>query len=437
MFRGVRAAAKRSVSADVDTLHRRVRTKSAETNVIAWPVESAARTLRRGTNGAGGTMAEREGPDLIRRLVVSGLGQWAAAWDELVTQAAVPSPFLRSWWLNAMTGDRSEFILVLEGDKLIGGLALERRHRVFGVPVYRFAGSGTLCPDHLDLLAKRGRELIVQPAIDEWFTRPGSRVLDLDGLVEDALLQRTFDTAATTVTAVAPFDELPASATEYLATISANLRKTLRRTQRRLSAAGVIHRRISYRNADDADDAAAALHEFTRLQQLRGGRRALLREMPRLIPALLAGLARGEVQIDILETADRAILVLISLRLGEAVRLYQSARVLDYEFRDAEAVTLLEVVRQACEDGCRELDLLRGDETYKSRFVRRKRDLRSLRVAHGLPGVAVLAALQALRRLRRLAGQVRRWLRTRRGSGFSEASAARGAADGARQSRPA
>ena len=361
-------------------------------------------------------MAEHEKPVTIRRLVVSRLGQWSEPWDELVMQAAVPSPFLRSWWLSAVTAGRSEFILVLEADKLIGGLALERRHRVF--PVYRFAGSGTLCPDHLDLLAKPGRESVVQCAIVQWFTRPGSRVLDLDGLVENSLLEQTFASAWTATTDVAPWGELPASATEYLATLSSNLRKTLRQAQRRSSAAGISHRRISYRDARREDDAAAAaLHEFTRLQELRGDRRALLREMPRLTPALMAGLDRGEVQIDVLESPERVILVLISFRLGEAIRLYQSARLLDYELRDAEALTLLEVVRQACEDGRREVDLLRGDEAYKSRFVRRKRDLRSLRVAHGLLGVTVLAALQTLRRLRRMAGQVRRWLRTQRGFG--------------------
>ena len=361
-------------------------------------------------------MAERDGPDVIRRLVVPGLGQWAAAWDELVVQAAVPSPFLRSWWLNAVAGDKSEFILVLEGDDLVGGLALERRHRL-GVPVYRFPGSGTLCPDHLDLLAKRGREPAVQRSIDEWFSRPGSRVLDLDGLAENSLLEPTFANARTTTIDVAPWDELPTSASEYIATLSSNLRKTLRQTQRRFSEAGVSHRRISCSNPRCGDDAAAALHEFTRLQELRGGRGALLREMPRLIPALMAGLDRGEVQLDVLKTADRVILVLISFQLGGAVRLYQSARLLDREWRDALAVTLLEVVRQACENGCRELDLLRGDESYKPRFVRQKRAIRRLRAAHGLLGAAILAVLEAILLLRSVAGRVRRRLRTQRGLG--------------------
>jgi CelD/BcsL family acetyltransferase involved in cellulose biosynthesis len=357
-------------------------------------------------------MAEHEGRTSIRRLIVPRLGDTAATWDDLVTQAAVPSPFLRSWWLDAVADEKSEFILVLDAGTVVGGIALERRRRVLGVPIYRFAGSGALCPDHLDLLAARGKEGIVRAAITEWFTQSGSRVLDLEGLVEDSLLEQTFPAARTTTTDLAPWDQLPASAAEYVVTLSANLRKTLRQTKRRFAAAGVSHRRISYRNASRGDNAAAAaLDEFTELQKLRGGRGALLRETPRLVPALMVGLDRGEVRIDILETDDRVILVLISFQLARAVRLYQSARRLDDEWRDALAVALLEVVRQACEDGCRELDLLRGDESYKSRFVRRKRQIRHLRAAHGLFGAVILATMGAFRRLRNLAGRVRRRLR--------------------------
>ena len=42
-------------------------------------------------------------------------------------------------------------VLVVEDAALVGGLALERVRRL-GVSRYRFAGSGALCPDHLDLL---------------------------------------------------------------------------------------------------------------------------------------------------------------------------------------------------------------------------------------------------------------------------------------------
>jgi CelD/BcsL family acetyltransferase involved in cellulose biosynthesis len=365
--------------------------------------------------GTGDAVTHSDGPSPARSLVVNCLGTWAAAWDELVTQAHVPTPFLRSWWLGAVAGKNSVFVLFLDGDTLIGGLALERRSRVLGVPIYQFSGSGDLCPDHLDVLAARGKESTVSRAVAEWLRRPGSRVLDLDGLVETSLLEATFGSATTTVIDVAPWDELPATDAEYFASRSANLRKTLGRAQRRLLAAGITHRRITNGKLDDA---AVALREFVLLQQDRGGRGALLKEVPRLTAALVAGLAAGEVRIDVLESVDRVVLVEISFQIEGAVRVYQSARALDHNLRDASGVVLLEIVRQACAEGCRELDLLRGAEPYKARFVHHARRVKRLRVAHGARGAIVLTALKVVTSSRGVAGAARRLLRTQRGAGF-------------------
>lgn len=370
-------------------------------------------------------MTSCDGAAAIRRIAATSLGRWTAAWDELVAQAEVPTPFLRSWWLQAVVGEHPVFVLVFEGDALIGGLALERRRRVLGVPVYQFIGSGTLCPDHLDVLAAPGTESAVGRAIAEWFTQPGSRVLDLAGLVENSRLEATFGSAGASVIDVAPWDELPTDG-DYLAMVSPNLRKTLRRSQRRLIEGGITHRRVANGEADNSSG-EAALREFVRLHHERGGRDALLREMPRLAPALLAGLAAGEVQIDILESADRVVLVWISFRIDGAVRAYQSARLVDRDLPNLDAVALLEVVRQARADGCHELDLLRGGEPYKARFVRRQREVKRLRVSHGVLGATVLAALETLTRARAVAGSLRRKLWAQRGEGFGGRSRRRAA----------
>ena len=359
-------------------------------------------------------MPQRARPCAIDCRVVPALGAWAEAWDELAAQAAVPSPFLRSWWLTAVAGENPEFLLIIQGATLIGGLALERRRKVFAVPLYRFVGSGTLCPDHLDLLAARGKEGPVRDAFLDWFARPGSRVLDLDGLVENSLLSSMFGRKATTVIDVAPWTELPSDGAAYVAALSSNLRKTLRQARHRLDAANVHHRRVP---AGDMAATAVALKEFLHLQAQRDDRKALRREMPKLMSALMTGTAAGDVQIDVLESGDRAVLVLISFRLGGAVRAYQSARGLDRDIRDAGYVALVELAKQACADGYRELDLLRGNEGYKSRFARRQRAICRLRVAHGSLGAVLLGALEMLTRMRGVAGRVRRSLKAHRGFG--------------------
>lgn len=347
----------------------------------------------------------------LRVVTAGSLGDWIVAWDELVAQAKVPSPFLRSWWLGAVASGKSIFLLVLEGDSLIGGLAIEQRRRPFGVPVYQFIGSGKMSPDHLDALAAPGKELVVGRAIAAWFTQSGSRVFDLDGVVEHSLLEAIFGSARMSIIDVAPWDELPADAAEYFAALSTDLRSVIRRAQRRLAAAGITHRVITSRDSNAAELTRMALREFVRLQQQRGDRKALLREMPRLGPAVVAGVAAGDVYIHTLASVDRVVLVTISFRINGAVRSYQTARLLDHEFRSAPAVALLEEVRQACADGAHELDMLRGAEPYKARFVHRQRNVLRLRVAHGRLGTVVLAALSSLARARGAVGRLRRGVR--------------------------
>ncbi len=211
----------------------------------------------------------------VRCLTVHSLGEWAESWDTLVSKTPVPTPFLRSWWLAAVAERDAEFLLFLRDGALVGGLAIEQRRRVLGVPVYRFCGSGPLCPDHLDLLVDRHhRPAVCRALYDDWWTRPGSRVLDLDGVVEGSVLEAMFGPAATRPIDIAPWDELPADAADFLAARSPNVRKALRQAQRRFAAAGVTHRRIA------PDEIDRALLDFQRLQQARGDREVLLSELP-------------------------------------------------------------------------------------------------------------------------------------------------------------
>jgi hypothetical protein len=41
----------------------------------------------------------------------------------------VPTPFSRSWWLAAVAGPNTEFLLFFSDDALVGGLAIEQRCR--------------------------------------------------------------------------------------------------------------------------------------------------------------------------------------------------------------------------------------------------------------------------------------------------------------------
>src|ERR1700722_20035239 len=118
-------------------------------------------------------------------LDVPHLDGWASQWDQLVDSSPLPSPFLRSWWLDGTSGSGSHFLLVVDDAQLLGGLALEQRHPASRI---RVMGDGSLCPDHLDLLAAHGEEATVVSHLGEWLCRPGGRLFDLRGIRADSRL---------------------------------------------------------------------------------------------------------------------------------------------------------------------------------------------------------------------------------------------------------
>jgi CelD/BcsL family acetyltransferase involved in cellulose biosynthesis len=251
-------------------------------------------------------------------VVTRELGAWRESWDELVERAPVPSPFLRSWWLETAGGVNLRFMLVVEDGVLIGGLAVERRRRI-GLSQYRFASSGVLCPDHLDLLCALGRLPSVASAVRAWLNRPGSRLLDLRGLVEDSALKAALDTARVTPIDVAPWEPLSGAMSEYLGARSSGFRRQARTTRRRLAELGVQHHRVTAREFD------LAMRDFRALHTARGDRTELLAQVPRLEKALAAGLARGEIEIHVLRAGSDPVAVSVSFLVAGRLSLYQSA----------------------------------------------------------------------------------------------------------------
>ncbi len=339
------------------------------------------------------------------------LGKWAASWHRLVTTASVPSPFMHSWWLEAVASKPVTYLLVVDQGELLGGFALQR-HGALGLTAFRTPGPTSLCPDHLDLLVAAGHEQVVRAAIATWFAGHRSVIVDIRGVVEKSHLELALPRARVKVLDVAPWACVPSGGSAYLAGLSSRLRRQVRRAERRMASHNLASHTICL------DEFDSTLRDFERLQGARGDRRALLAEMPRLGPALRAGMAAGEVRIDVLQASGDTVAVSISFVIAGRLRLYQSARSFAPEFRDVGSMLLFYVIGQACDDGCREVDFLRGAEPYKLRFTDRERRVLHLRAAHGARANAILHVLVQLERARKAAGAARRWYRDQRGAGL-------------------
>src|SRR6201995_1141872 len=180
-------------------------------------------------------------------LDVPRLNGWAAQWDQLVESSPLRSPFRRSWWWPGAGGRARHFLLVVDGKRLLGGLALEKRHPLLSV---RMMGDGSLCPDHLDLLAAPGHEAAVVSLLRDWLCRPGERLFDLKGIrAGSRLIEALPGRVRRQPMAVAHFTSMPDSQEAYRATLPSQFHNNLRVGAKRLSAEGVTHQTIRGREA--------------------------------------------------------------------------------------------------------------------------------------------------------------------------------------------
>ena len=312
-------------------------------------------------------------------LDVPDLGTWAAQWDRLVDSSDLPSPFLRSWWLTGVAGPGRHFLLVVEQDRLIGGLAVEMRRPITRI---RMMGDGPLCPDHLDLLAAPGHEAAVISLLRDWFCRPGQRLLDLRGIrAGSRLVEALPGRVRRGPMAVAPFAPLPASPEAYLASLPAQFRKNLRVTAKRLAAEGVAHETIRGPAVVQGLDTLRELHETQ-----WGSRSNFLPVLDRFSVGFAGGCAADEVVVHELRKDHLVIATVTAFEVAGRVSLYQSARLTDRRWRDATTLLLSAIIDDACARGFKEVDFLRGEESYKARFTQHHREMVRLTAGQGSVG---------------------------------------------------
>lgn len=341
-------------------------------------------------------------------MVTAHLGDRVPAWDRLADRVSPPSPFLRSWWLQHVEEEQPLFVLVLDGDELLGGVAL-RVDRWLGVRRLRMLGGGVLCGDHLDAVHAAGQRAVVVRSLAGWLAGCGPVLLDLAGLVEGSLVAEAVGVASQPLD-VAPYGVVPAELRQdYLATRSRNLRRSAGRADRRLAADGYAPEAVV------ASELAATMARFEELHRDRSDRGPLLAERAALEHCLAAGLEAGEVRLDVLRRgAEAPIAVSVAFWVERRLSLYQVARSMAPEHDEAGTVLILHVVEDAVRRGAVEIDLLRGDEAYKLRLVDAVRPLHRVRHARGVVPRLLLTLLTASASARRHVATARSGVSARR-----------------------
>ncbi len=322
----------------------------------------------------------------MRVQVVPRLGALAKAWDELVERQEVPSPFLASWWLDHAAGGEPAIVCCFDGDELVGGAAfeLDRMGRgPLGLDRVRCLGHGPLAPDHLDVVADPGHRADVVDRVVGWLQRPGTRLIDLDGLLATSELPGRLG-AEILRRDVAPVVDLPSTADELLARLPGQLRNTIKRARKRLEKAGYEHR------VAEPGEARRALAELARLHDARWSDDSVFLEAwSRFEAAAVAGIEAGRVQVHELVGPDGVVATELDLLAGDRMCFYQAGRSLEPEHRGAGSVLKFAAASDAIRLGLAEYDLLRGDESYKGQWATRRRDLVRAVASHGAVAAAV------------------------------------------------
>jgi len=341
------------------------------------------------------------------------LAPYANDWDRL--SAGVP---FRSWaWLSAWwrhygqaaddehPAARLFVTAVFDHDDTLVGLA----------PWYldcsgawcrllRPLGSGEVCSDYLTVLCQVGMEDQLTQALAERLTewahaenRDPQRwdLLELTGCdAHDPLIERLAQHLAKQGNTIHRHPgpncwriELPTNWDDYLATLSKNHRKKLRRLQRQMVETGraVLH------SVERLDELPAAIEI---LIDLHGRRRRSLGEPGCFASARFAAFHRevmpellrnGQLQLHWLELDGQPAAAEYQLAGDGVVYAYQAGVDPDALQKQPGRLMIMLTLRRAIEAGYRTFDFLRGDEPYKAQFRAAPRGAFTLRAAPDRP----------------------------------------------------
>ena len=321
--------------------------------------------------------------------VVDRLDDVCPDWDDLVDKSRFPSPFLRSWWVDGIgagPGGVLRIPLVFDGDELIGGIPLAQHRLRRALPWLRSVEMS----DSSAIASAPGREPEVLQALRQWLGSQRTMIdvwCSIPGSAADFMPYPRWILAQT----VAPYENLPGTFDDYLASRSHDWRSTIRRTLRAAERRGWAVRCVEAGDIDNAVQRLMGLH----IRQW--GVSELAGQQTRFARAARAGAERGELVVFELVDGDSTVASQVWLEVAGCSYFYQGGRLSNVP--SAGIILFASAIERACRIGQRRMDLLRGDEDYKAHWARQANTVLHLRGTTGrlLPRlVGAVAVRQAL-----------------------------------------
>ena len=363
-------------------------------------------------------MTSAPGTRVVRFRSLDGAAVRAADWDRLARGVPFRSwAWTSHWWRHygegqdRHGGNRSLFTLgvVDPAGSLVGIAPWYVESSVAEGRVVRFLGTGEVCSDYLSVLCAPGMEDTVGAALADWLTAanapeadpPADRgpdrrdqdrwdLLELTGVdAEDTavgrLAQQLEGRGNTVHRRGGPSFwriELPAGWDEYLARLSKDHRKRVRRSVRGVLASGrvAVHRAERLDELSEARDVLVDLHQRRRRSLEEPGCFASSRFAAFHRDVMADLLRNGQLHLRWLELDGRPIVAEYALAGDGVIYAYQSGVDPDALEHSPGRLSNIVMLREAIEQGYRALDFLRGDEPYKPHWRARPRPSVEIRV---------------------------------------------------------
>ncbi len=325
------------------------------------------------------------------------VGRRREAWNRLVEKMARPSIFctwewIYNWWKHLGQGHEPLFFFFYRNDDLIGILPLVLRRlcmedAVLGGRILAYCGSLDLHADHLDVIAAPGDAsecmdrfiAYLESEYRNWDVVHFSHVAEDSRILEWA--QHRAPVGAVNIKAVSAAACIPLAQTyaDFEKTMRGDKRRDLNRLKRVLyDNLGVTYRPYQPETTPDGVRILFDLH--ARRAQRKGIQSSF--EGERLVgfheDVVKHMYPLGWVRLRFLYDGDRAVAANYCFDYRGRFFGYQQGLDPDWEQRSVGNVLLLELIREACDAGITEFDLLRGARGYKSHWTSFSRELSNI-----------------------------------------------------------
>jgi CelD/BcsL family acetyltransferase involved in cellulose biosynthesis len=315
-------------------------------------------------------------------------------WNTLLKKSKSDTVFLTwewmyTWWECFQENKHLSILTVYdENENLVGiaPLCMDKK-KIGGIPVLnyiKFLGTMPISSDHLDFILYQDREKEVLETIAEYLFQENTwdfcllsniPSTSLTGkFLKEIMENRPFQSE---ISQVCPYIPLPTRIEDFHASLSGNMRSTIKRRRRNLFKKYDKVEFVTWENPDGIENAMErlfALHEKRwKVVKYKGNlTRSDVREFHKKIAGIF--LSSDLLRLYFLRVQGKDVATLYTFKYNNKLFYYQGGWDPEWSNDRIGSVLTNLVIEDAINNGYSEYDFLRGTEDYKTRLTDKKRE---------------------------------------------------------------